>query len=70
VKAVIPFATISFNGQRIKKEYVEALPLRKTASTRKCLNNVNKLGCAQLRLRFVVVINQQLQFSMVTIDNN
>jgi hypothetical protein len=41
-----------------------------TASTRSSLNNVNKLGCAQLRMRFVVVINQQLEISMVTINNN
>jgi hypothetical protein len=33
-----------------------------TASTRNGLNNVNKLGCAQLRMRIVVVINQQLEF--------
>jgi hypothetical protein len=41
-----------------------------TASTRNSLNNVNKLGCAQLHMRFVVVINQQLEISMVTINNN
>jgi hypothetical protein len=51
---------------------VGAFPLRKTAphiSRRNGLNNLNKLGCAQLRMRFVVVINQQLEISMVTIDN-
>jgi hypothetical protein len=41
-----------------------------TASTRKGLNNVNELGCAELRMRFVVVINQQLEISMVMINNN
>jgi hypothetical protein len=41
-----------------------------TASTRSGLNNVNKLGCAQLCMRFVAVINQQLEISMVTINNN
>jgi hypothetical protein len=41
-----------------------------TASTRNGLNDVNKLGCAEMRMRFVVVINQQLEISMVTIDNN
>jgi hypothetical protein len=41
-----------------------------TASTRNGLNNVNKLGCAQLRMRFVAVINQQLEISTVTINNN
>jgi hypothetical protein len=40
-----------------------------TAATRSGLDSVNKLGCAQQRLRFVVVINQQLEFSIVTIDN-
>jgi tricorn protease-like protein len=39
-----------------------------TASTRNSLNNVNKLGCGQLRRHFVV-INQQLEISMVAIDN-
>jgi hypothetical protein len=42
---------------------------RPKVSTRKGLNNINKLGCGQLRGRFVVVLNQQLQFSMFTIDN-
>jgi hypothetical protein len=41
-----------------------------TASARRGLNNVNKLGCAQLRMRFVVVINQWLEISMVMINNN
>jgi hypothetical protein len=41
-----------------------------TVSTRKGLNNVNKLGCAQLCRRYEVVLNQQLQFSIVTINNN
>jgi hypothetical protein len=49
---------------------VGAFPLRKTASTRKGFNNVNKLGCAQLCMHFIVVINQQLEISMVTINNN
>jgi hypothetical protein len=40
-----------------------------TVSTRNGLNNVSKLGCAQLRRRFVVVLNQQLQFPMVTREN-
>jgi hypothetical protein len=40
-----------------------------TVSIRNGLNNVNKLGCGQLRRRFVLVLSQQLQFSMVTIDN-
>jgi hypothetical protein len=46
--------------------YVKQHP---TASTRNGLNKVTKLGCAQLRRRFVVVINQQLEISMVTINN-
>jgi hypothetical protein len=46
--------------------YVKQHP---TVSTRNCLNSVNKLGCAQLRRRFIVVLNQQLQFPMFTIDN-
>jgi hypothetical protein len=41
-----------------------------TASTRNGLNSVNKLGCAQMHMHFVVVINQQLEISMVTINNN
>jgi hypothetical protein len=42
-----------------------------TASTRNGLNNVNKLVCAQLRRRCVVVIKQQqLEVSMVTVNNN
>jgi hypothetical protein len=41
-----------------------------TSSRRNGLNSVNKLGCAQLCMRFVIVINQQLEISMVTIDNN
>jgi hypothetical protein len=41
-----------------------------TASTRNDLNNVNKLGCAQLLMHFVAVRNQQLEVSMVTINNN
>jgi D-hexose-6-phosphate mutarotase len=40
-----------------------------TASTRIGLNNLNKLGCAQLCMRFIVVINQQLEISIVTINN-
>jgi hypothetical protein len=40
-----------------------------TASTRSGLNNVNKLGCAQLHMGFVAVTNQQLESSMVTIYN-
>jgi hypothetical protein len=41
-----------------------------TPSTRNSLNNVNKLGCAQLCMCFVAVINQQFEISMVTINNN
>jgi hypothetical protein len=41
-----------------------------TTSTRNGLNNVNKLGCAQMRMCFVVVINQQLEISMVMVNNN
>jgi hypothetical protein len=41
-----------------------------TVSTRNGLNNVNKLGCAQLRMSFLVVRNQQLEISMVTMNNN
>jgi hypothetical protein len=41
-----------------------------TASTRSGLNNVNKLGCPQLHMRFVAVKNQQFEMSMVTINNN
>jgi hypothetical protein len=41
-----------------------------TASTRNGLNNVNKLGCTQLHMRFVVVINLQLEISMVMVNNN
>jgi hypothetical protein len=40
------------------------------ASTRNGLNNVHKLGFAQLRMRFVVVINQQLEISFVTVNSN
>jgi hypothetical protein len=39
-----------------------------TISTRKGLSNVNELGCAQLRRRFVV-LSQQLKLSMVAREN-
>jgi hypothetical protein len=41
-----------------------------TASARSGLNNVHKPGCAQLRMHFVVVINQQLEISVVMVNNN
>jgi hypothetical protein len=43
---------------------------RPTVSSRKGLNNVNKFGFAELRRGFVVVLNQHLQFSMVTINRD